>query len=124
MNLMLQSKEIYILENNSIIKIPYHDIEAMKMKLKTSLIKFLNAENMGIIVSVKPGQFNLNLAIKLKEKLLKKKKNAFIFISNNINTAEFENFNIDSWVNTACSGLTYDSPEIINYLELKEQKLI
>lgn len=124
MNLLLQTKDIYIFENNLIIKMPYHDIESLKMKLKTSLIKFLNAENIGIITSTKPGQGNLELALKLKEKLEKKKKNVFIFISNNINIAEFENFNIDSWVNTACAGLTFDSPEIINYIELKEQKLI
>lgn len=123
-NLLSQENVVFILENNTIIKVPYHDLETLKLKLKTSLIKFLSANNMGIIVSTKPGQANIDIALKLKEKLIKKKKNAYLFMSNNINIAEFENFNIDSWVNTACSGLTFDSPEIINYVELKEQKLI
>ena len=31
---------------------------------------------------------------------------------------QFENFNIDSWINTACPGLAYDNPLIINHTEL------
>ncbi|MEM0465810.1 MAG: diphthamide synthesis protein [Candidatus Pacearchaeota archaeon] len=124
MNLMLQSNEIYIFENNSLIKIPFKDIEIMRMRLKTSLLKFLSADNIGIIVSTKPGQANLDLAIKIKEKLKSKNKNVFIFLSDNVDVSEFENFDIDSWINTACKGLSYNSPDIINYSDLKERKLL
>jgi len=124
MNLFLQAPRIYLFESNSIIEIPKKDIEIMKIRLKTALIKFLSANNIGILVSTKPGQENLDIAIDLKKKLKKKGKVAHIFISNNINPRQFENFNIDSWVNTACKGLSNDNPEIINYEVLKEQKLI
>jgi len=118
LNIYLQNSEIYVLDNNKIIKISKEEIIKIENKRKTALLKFLSAENIGILVSTKPGQENLNLAIKLKQKLIKKGKNVFIFLSNNIDINQFENFQIDSWVNTSCSGLTYDNSNIINYSEI------
>jgi diphthamide biosynthesis enzyme Dph1/Dph2-like protein len=117
-NLYLQTSEVYVLDNNIIAKISEKEIESLRSKRKTALLKFISANNIGILVTTKPGQENLNKAIQLKEKLIKKGKNAFIFVSNNIDITQFENFNIDSWVNTACQGLSYDNPNIINYLEI------
>jgi diphthamide biosynthesis enzyme Dph1/Dph2-like protein len=118
LNLYLQNSEVYILDNNKITKISENEINSLKSKRRSALLKFLSAESIGILVSSKPGQENLDLAIKLKQKLIKKGKNAFIFISNNIDINQFENFQIDSWVNTSCSGLTHDNPNIINYSEI------
>ena len=118
LNLFLQAPEIYVLDNNIIAKISENEINSLKNKRKTAQIKFLNANNIGILVSTKPGQENLNLALKLKQKLNKKGKQAFIFLSNSIDISQFENFNIDSWVNTACSGLSLDNPDIINFSEI------
>lgn len=117
-NLCLQASEVYVLDNNIIAKISEKEIESLKNKRKAALLKFLSASNVGILVTTKPGQENLNQAVQLKEKLKKKGKNAFIFISNNIDITQFENFNIDSWVNTACQGLSYDNPLIINCNEI------
>lgn len=117
-NLMLQTPILYTLENNKIIKIPEKQVNKLKAKKKTALIKFLKADKIGILVSTKPGQENLNKAIKLKNQLEKKNKQPFIFISNNIDTNQFENFNIDSWVNTACPGLAIDNFNIINIDDL------
>ena len=119
-NLMLQTPVLFVLENNKIINIPQSEIEKIKAKRQTALIKFLKAERIGILVSTKPGQENLNKAIKLKKQLENKKnpKQAYIFISNNISINQFENFNIDSWVNTACKGLAMDNPSIININDL------
>lgn len=119
-NLLTPSSDVYFLENNRIIKIPNEEIEKLKAKQKSALIKFLNAEKIGILVSTKPGQENLEKAVKLRQKLNKKGKQAHIFISNNINVSQFENFNISSWINTACPGLALDNPNIINYTELPE----
>lgn len=121
LNLYLQTPELYMLEGKTIKKIPKEEIEQLKIQRKTALIKFLSANNIGILVSTKPGQQNLPLALKLKKIIQKKYKNqkqVFIFISNNIDINQFENFNIDSWINTACSGLIVDKPTIINYNEL------
>ena len=117
-NLYLQTPILYVLENNKIIKIPESEIRNLKAKKKTALIKFLKAERVGILVSTKPGQENLNRAVKLKKQLEGKGKQAYVFISNNIDITQFENFNIQSWINTACSGLSMDNPDIININEL------
>ncbi len=117
-NLFLQSPAIYIIANNQIKQIPKEDIERVRAKRKSALMKYLGAERIGILVSTNPGQENLAEAIKLKQKLKKQGKQAYIFLSNNIDIAQFENFNIDSWVNTACLGLSYDNPNIINHSEI------
>ena len=105
---------LYMLENDKIVKIPEKDIEEQRTKRKTALIKFLKADKIGILVSTKPGQENLNKAVKLKAVLEKQGKQTYIFISNNMDIAQFENFPVDSWVNTACPGLCMDNSDIIN----------
>ena len=117
-NLYLQSPIIYILKNHIILKIPANTINKIKAYRKTALIKFLKADNIGILVSTKPGQENLKQAETLKKQLENKGKQAYIFISDYIDISQFENFSIDSWVNTACSGLAYDNPSIINISEI------
>jgi diphthamide biosynthesis enzyme Dph1/Dph2-like protein len=119
-NLMLQTSILFVLENNNIIKISQSETNRLKAMKKTALIKFLKASKIGILVSTKPGQENLNKAIKLKENLENKKnpKQAYIFISNNTDINQFENFNIDAWVNTACKSLAMDNPNIINIEDL------
>tara|TARA_Y100000310_G_scaffold255297_1_gene262658 strand:+ start:719 stop:1345 length:627 start_codon:yes stop_codon:yes gene_type:complete len=119
-NLYLQTPILYMLKNNKIIKIPKQDVERLKARQKTALIKFLAADRIGILVSTKPGQENLKQAEKLKKRLENKGKSVYIFISNNIDIAQFENFNIQSWVNTACPGLANDSPNIINLVDIPQ----
>ena len=117
-NLFLQTPILYTLKNNKIIKISSKEINKLKAKKRTSIIKFLNADKIGILVSTKLGQENLKQAEKLKNKLKKQNKQPYIFISNNIDITQFENFNIGSWINTACPGLAYDSSKMINVDEL------
>jgi len=119
-NLFLQAPSVYVLENNKIRKIEEQEIEKIRARKRTALIKFLKAEKIGILVSTKPGQENLAKALKLKQELIKKGKRVFIFLSDNINTNQFENFPIDSWVNTACPGLSEDNLGIINIDDLPE----
>ncbi len=119
-NLFFQTPILYTLENDKIVQIPKKDIEAQRTKRKTALLKFLKADKIGILVSTKPGQENLNKAIKLKKQLEKQNKEIYIFISNNIDISQFENFPIDSWVNTACPGLSMDNSSIININDIPE----
>ena len=119
-NTYLKSPEIYTLYNNQIEKIPQSDIAQQINQRKVALVKFFSANNLGILVSTKPGQNNLEKAIKLKKTLQKKykQKKIYIFLANNIDTTQFENFQIDSWVNTACPRLIVDNNQIINYEEI------
>ena len=103
---------IYILEHNKLRKISNKDIEFFKQKQKASYLNFLNADKIGILVSTKPGQQNLKKALSLKKKI--KNKKSYLFISNNIDVNEFENFRLNCWVNTACPRLDMDNNFIIN----------
>jgi len=102
---------VYILEDNQLTKISKKEIEVLEKKQKAAYLKFLHADKVGILVSTKPGQQRLKQAIDIKKKL---KKQSYLFICNNINTQEFENFGLDSWVNTACPRMDMNSNSVIN----------
>ena len=111
LRLIKYSKNIYTLnpETKQFKKITSQEIQTHKKQQKGKLIKFYSAKNYGIIVSTKPGQYKLKQAIKLKNKL----KNSYLFITDNINKTELENFpQIDCWINTACPRIDYKN--IIN----------
>jgi len=113
LNLALQGNQVYIYEQGKITRIDDKELEKLKIRKKIALSKFYSAERIGILVSLKPGQEHLDKAIKLQASLKKQGKQAFIFIANNLNLFELENFQLDSWVNTACPGLELDAA-IIN----------
>ncbi len=82
-------------------KLGTKEINEYKIRKKVLLSKFYSADKIGVIVSIKPGQYNLSRALELKEKL--KEKEVFLFIGDNIDLKELENFPfIEAWVNTAC----------------------
>lgn len=103
---------VYLFSRGILEKIQKKDIELLEKKQKGAYLKYLHAEKVGILVSTKPGQENLKKAIQFSKKL--KKKTPYLFISNNINTNEFENFQIDSWVNTSCPRMDMNQGAIIN----------
>ena len=119
-SLAFESKlPVYILNSDGLEKVADEDIKKLEIKHKAALLKFHNAEKVGILISTKPGQQKFLSALKLKEKYRDKK--FYLFINNDINIKEFENFRIDTWVNTACPRLDYDYP-IINIIELIGKK--
>ena len=106
-SLSLKSKiPVYLLENNELNLISKKDIESFEKKQKTSYLKFLNSEEVGILISTKSGQQNLKKALEIKKSL--KEKKSYIFLANEINKTEFENFSLKSWINTACPRLDMD----------------
>jgi diphthamide biosynthesis enzyme Dph1/Dph2-like protein len=111
---------IYILESNELTRISKEETDSLKKKKLASYMNFLNSEKVGILVSIKPGQEKLKKALALKSKL--KNKKCYLFLSNETDIGQFENFNdINSWVNTACPRLDFDSSVInIDDLEKKE----
>ncbi len=110
-SLAFESKiPVYVLEENNLKKISKEEIDLLDKKRKTSYLKFLNADKIGILVSTKPGQENLTKAVSFKSKL--KDKKSYLFMGNNIDINEFENFGINSWVNTSCPRMDFDSSVI------------
>ena len=112
---------VFILENNKLTEIFQIEVDILKQKQKASLVKYFNAKKIGILISTKPGQENLTRAINLKKSI--KNKSSYLYIANEINPAEFENFpQIESWVNTACPRMDMNSSKIINSDKIKHSQ--
>ncbi|PIN99775.1 hypothetical protein COT72_04255 [archaeon CG10_big_fil_rev_8_21_14_0_10_43_11] len=78
-------------------------------KLKANILRYLSADTIGILVTLKPGQQHLDLALKLKETLASSGKKAYLFLDNTFDYAQLENFSdIKAWVNTACPRIGLD----------------
>jgi len=110
-------KEVYTANpyNNQITKISKEEIEKKKKEIKGKYIRFLNAKKVGILVSTKPGQYNLKKALELRKKL---KKESYIFMFNTLREEELENFpDIDIFINTACPRIDYK--RVINIQDIK-----
>ena len=103
--------------NNSFKKIEKQDVENYEKRKKTALLKFLNADTVGILVSTKSGQY---YDIKNLKQLERKypKKEFYTFIAETIDYNQLENFPfIQAWVNTACPRIEEDI-RIINIEEI------
>lgn len=99
------SQSMCILDKKELIK----EMNRMKRNLKM----FVNAQTVGILVTIKFGQQYLNRALELKKYLEKQGKKTYIFIDNNIDFKEFDNFTfVDVWVNSACPRIGID--DIVN----------
>jgi 2-(3-amino-3-carboxypropyl)histidine synthase len=69
------------------------------------LDKLNHSKKIGIILSTKPGQYKPKLADKLRKKF----KNSYVFISDTLTASDLLNFpDIDCWINTACPRLVDD----------------
>ncbi len=108
---------VFIFENNNITEVSKEEIISFEKKKKASYVNFLNADSVGILVSTKPGQENLKKALEIKKKI--KDKKSYLFIANELNANEFENFGLKSWINTACPRMDIASNKIINASEVK-----
>lgn len=83
------------------------DIEAMLKREKGALLKFHTSENIGIIITTKPGQHFIGKARKLKE--LYPEKRFYTFIANTLDFNDLENYPfIDVFVNTMCPRIGLD----------------
>lgn len=91
--------------------------EELALKKKVGLMKFHSANKIGIIISTKPGQKEMQgKARELKQKLESQNKQVFLFQTDELKEEELVNFNfIDCWVNTACPRI-----EIKGMVNLKE----
>jgi len=92
------------------------DIDKYKKKRKAALAKFLSSNKIGILVSTKHGQSNLDKALELAGK---KDKEYYLFAFDTLNPSDLENFPfIEVWVNTACPRIADEKANIINIDEL------
>jgi len=104
--------------NNQFKKIQKQDIEKYEKRKKTAFIKFLHADNVGILISTKPGQYyDINKLKSLENKY--KNKKFYTFIADTIDYNQLENFPfIQAWINTACPRIEEDI-SVLNINELE-----
>ncbi|MFP4403239.1 MAG: diphthamide synthesis protein [Nanoarchaeota archaeon] len=100
---------IFILNlyNKKILKLDESKIKEIQKQKKIALTKFYSSKNISIIVSIKHGQYNLDIIERIKKKF--PNKNYYILLFDNIEFNQLENFNFtDCFINTACPRINYD----------------
>lgn len=110
---------VYILDHEKFQKITDADIEKLVVSNKVSYLKYLSADEVGVLVTTKPGQQRLKQAMEFKKSL--KGKKSYIFLADNIDTKEFENFGLKSWVNTVCPRMDLVDSSIINISKIPRE---
>jgi len=102
-------KEVFCYDpiNAVLSKIDRNEVEKYNRKRKAAYMKFLEATEIGILVSLKPGQNNFRKAVELKKQL--NGKNCYILAFDTLEFSQLENFSfMQCWVNTACNRILDD----------------
>jgi len=122
---MATNKEVYLFNPATGVfsKFDSRQIEGYKKNKQAKYMKFLSAQNIGIMVSIKPGQYSYKKAVEIRDGLENKGKNCFIFVFDTLDASEMQNFPfIDFWVNTACPRIADDKDKknVVDMSELKD----
>ncbi|VVC03156.1 2-(3-amino-3-carboxypropyl)histidine synthase [Candidatus Bilamarchaeum dharawalense] len=112
--LAIDSKKPIFIFNplSSSIKQINSEIEILRKKRKGTIVKALNCTKFGILLSTKPGQFNLTNAKWAKKEMEKRKLEAEILVANELEPLNVNNFMVfDCYINTACPRMSDDVEE-------------
>ena len=116
--LMMQNEKpvfAYDPRSETLVIIDEKDIEKTKKKIKGAILKFLTANEIGVIITTKPGQNRRKDAEKLKQMIEAKGKTCYFFLCDNVDFSQLENFPfVEVWVNTACPRIAIDEYEKFN----------
>ena len=83
-------------------------VKKLQQKARAGLAAFLQSKNIGVLLSTKPGQQQLHLALELKQKF--PDKSFYYLTSNNVDFSQLENFTfVDCFLNTSCNRLLDDN---------------
>ncbi len=86
------------------------DIKKILLRYRASLMKFLTAKIIGVIVTIKPGQEQFRPSLILEKRYANKK--FYYFVDNVVSFDQLENFNfVEVWVNTSCPRVAFDDQE-------------
>ena len=96
-------KPVFIFDpiGNKFENLKYETVEKVLKKEQANLKRFHFSNNVGVLITTKPGQEHAHYIEKLKKAF--PKKNFYAFFTDNISFSEMENFPfIHCWINTAC----------------------
>ncbi len=95
-------------------------LDRTKKKKNALLAKFIQSENIGMLVTRKPGQNQSKAVDHFRKEMEGKGKNIFVFLADHIDTDALEDFNfVDVWINTACPRIVQDFT-CLNLRDLQE----
>ena len=87
--------------------LPHTLVKKLQGKAKAGLATFLSSTNVGVLLSTKPGQQQLHLALALQTQF--PEKHFYYLTSNNVDFSQLENFSfVECFVNTSCNRLLDD----------------
>lgn len=87
------------------------DVEIIRKKLKGSYLKFLTSENIGVLITLKPGQYKEYMTKGLRERY--PNKNFYFFVDSSFNFQSLADFPfIDIFLNTMCERIGYDDMDV------------
>ena len=113
-------KPVYILNpySGSLSLLDDSGRERWLKRQKGRLVRAMQADSYGILISTKSGQFNLKKAFDVRKKFSDRK--VFLFAGEELNPNNVLPFKVDCWINTACPRLVDDSFEkpVVNADEL------
>ncbi|MCX6709347.1 MAG: diphthamide synthesis protein [Candidatus Woesearchaeota archaeon] len=90
-------------------KLDEKEVEKVIKKKKGALVKFLSSNEIGLLVSIKPGQSIIRNAILAKGKIEKLGKRCYILLFDTLDFSELDNFPfIECFVNMACPRISED----------------
>ncbi len=107
--LIKNQKDVYCYNpfSGEVTVIDKHLMEQSIKHQKGAILRFYSSDNIGIIISIKPGQYHLRKARELQKKFPDKK--FYLIVFSTIDFNQLENFNfVQCWVNTACPRIAYD----------------
>ncbi len=88
-------------------KLDKEEVEILKKKQKGAMLKFLTSKEIGILITTKPGQYNMKAAENLKKNHAD--KNFYLIVADTIDFNSLQDFPfIECFVNTACPRIGYD----------------
>lgn len=91
-------------------EITENETKQIKQQQKAALVKFYSSKEIGILISTKPGQFEIKKAMEVKKKF--PEKTFYFFIFDTLDFSQLENFPfVECFVNTACRRISYDEAE-------------
>ncbi len=93
------------------------DIEPIAKRIMArhlyNLSKALDAENFGVIISIKPGQYAMGKALEIRRKIEQHGRRAYLIVLDEITPENLENLAfLDAYVNTACPRLNIDNEDV------------
>ncbi|MDD5086138.1 MAG: diphthamide synthesis protein [Candidatus Nanoarchaeia archaeon] len=102
-------KDVFVFNpiTKNLKKIDFKEAEKINKKKKGALIRFFSSNEIGVILTTKPGQKNLEKAFELKKSF--KEKNFYFILFDTIDFTQLENFPfIECFINTACPRIAMD----------------